>query len=200
MKQYLVEIIGIFFLTLAIALTNPIAIGFMLIALVYIGAHVSGAHYNPAISVAAYINDELKFDEMLKYIGAQIFGALLGAYLFKMHSGSIFMLDMPEEASMGSAILLEALLTGLFCWAVLTATLSSSLKSTHLSGVVAGVTLAAIVSIGGIFNPAVAFGGLLCSIFQGAGMMSRNGILVYLVAPFAGAILAGYAHPYFNKK
>lgn len=200
MKQYIMEIIGVFFLTIAIALVNPIAIGFMLMALVYIGGHVSGGHYNPALSLAAYMNDELKFPELVKYIGAQIFGALLGVYLIKMHSGSIFMPDMSEEMAMGSAMLFEALLTGLFCWAVLTVTLSSTLKSTHLYGLVAGVTLAAIVSIGGIFNPAVACGGLLCSVFQNAGMMTTNGLLVYVIAPFAGAVLAGYAHPYFNKK
>lgn len=200
MKQYLIEIIGVMFLTVAIATTNPIAIGFMLMTLVYLGGHISGGHYNPAVSVAAYMNDELNMVNLLKYIGSQIFGAFLGVYLVKMHTGSIFMLDMPMEVGMGIAVLIEALLTGLFCWTLLTVTLASGLKNTPVYGFVAGVTLAAIVSIGGLFNPAVACGGLLMSMFQNAGSMSTNGILVYIIAPFAGAILAGYAHPYFNKR
>lgn len=200
MKQYLIEIIGVMFLTIAIAVTNPIAIGFMLAALVYLGAHISGAHYNPAVSVAAYMNDEIKPVELVKYVGSQIAGAFIGLYIVKMYTGSIFMPDVPAEMCMGTAVLMEALLTGLFCWAILTVTLASGLKNTPVYGFVAGITLAAIASIGGLFNPAVAGGGMLMSMLQHAGSMSTNGMIVYIIAPIAGAVLAGYAHPYFNKK
>lgn len=56
MNRYITELIGTFFLVLTIAFTgNPIAIGLVLTALVYMGGHISGAHYNPAVSLAIYL-------------------------------------------------------------------------------------------------------------------------------------------------
>ena len=56
MKNYIIEFIGTFFLMLIIGLTgNPVAIGVMLMVMVYMGAHISGAHYNPAVSIAMII-------------------------------------------------------------------------------------------------------------------------------------------------
>ena len=60
MKKYLTEFIGTLFLVLIIGLTqNPLAIGFGLTVLVYMGAHISGAHYNPAVSLAMFIKKEI---------------------------------------------------------------------------------------------------------------------------------------------
>lgn len=201
MKQYLMEMIGVFFLTIVIATGNPWAIGFMFAALMYIGFHVSGGHYNPAVSVAAFINNELKREECVKYVGAQIFGALAGMYVAKMFfGGNIYMLGVSSELGLGVQVLMEALLTGLFCWAILTSTMVASLRNAAVYGIVGGFTLIAIGSIGGLFNPGIAAGAAIMCAAQGADMMSKAAMLVYIVAPFAGAVLAGYAHPYFNKK
>ena len=60
MKKYLTEFIGTFFLVLIIGLSqNPLAIGFGLTVLVYMGAHISGAHYNPAVSFAMLLRKEI---------------------------------------------------------------------------------------------------------------------------------------------
>ena len=61
MRDYLMEFLGTMFLVLAIALTgNPLAIGMMLMAMVYIGGHVSGAHYNPAVTISVWMRGKLK--------------------------------------------------------------------------------------------------------------------------------------------
>ena len=85
MKKYLTEFIGTLFLVLIIGLTqNPLAIGFGLTVLVYMGAHISGAHYNPAVSLAMFIKKEISGVDFFRYIIAQIFGAALAAYLVFM--------------------------------------------------------------------------------------------------------------------
>jgi aquaporin Z len=173
----------------------------MFAALMYIGFHVSGAHYNPAISVAAFINNDIKRDEFLKYIAAQVAGAFLGTHMAMMYfGGGVHMFGVSSELGLGIQVMMEALLTGLFCWAVLTATMTAALRNAAVYGIIAAFTLVAVGSIGGLCNPAVAMGGMLMGLAQGAGCMCREAMLVYLIAPFAGAILAAYAYPYFSKK
>ena len=74
MSRYVTELVGTFFLVLTIALTvtngtplAPIAIGSVLMVMVYMGGHISGAHYNPAVSVAILIRGKMKEDKQIKY-------------------------------------------------------------------------------------------------------------------------------------
>ena len=68
-----IEFIGTFFLVLTIGLTgNPIAIGAMLMVMVYMGGHISGAHYNPAVSIAMIIRGILSVKEAVKYIAIAV--------------------------------------------------------------------------------------------------------------------------------
>ena len=68
MKKYLTEFVGTFFLVLIIGLSNnPLAIGFGLTVLVYMGAHISGAHYNPAVSFAMLLRKEINSSDFFKY-------------------------------------------------------------------------------------------------------------------------------------
>ena len=76
MKKYLTEFVGTFFLVLIIGLSNnPLAIGFGLTVLVYMGAHISGAHYNPAVSFAMLLKKEINSSNFFKYLLSQILGA-----------------------------------------------------------------------------------------------------------------------------
>ncbi len=60
MRSYLMEFIGTMFLVLAVTLSgNPIAIGVMLMVMVYMGGHISGGHYNPAVSFAVWVRGKL---------------------------------------------------------------------------------------------------------------------------------------------
>ena len=83
MKKYLIEFIGAFFLVLTIALTgNPIAIGFVLMVLVYMGGYISGAHYNPAVTLTMFLTGKIGQNEAGKYVIAQILGGLAAAGIF----------------------------------------------------------------------------------------------------------------------
>src|SRR5437762_9823054 len=95
MKRYLMEAVGTFFLTVAISLiANPIAIGLMLMAMIYVGGHISGAHFNPAISFVCLVQNRLSFESMAKYVIAQILGAFLGLCFFGMITNNSFTLDV----------------------------------------------------------------------------------------------------------
>ena len=78
MNKYIIEFIGTFFLILIIGMTgNPIAIGLGLAILIYMGAHISGAHYNPVVSLAMLINKQINFKGFLMYVLSQILGSIV---------------------------------------------------------------------------------------------------------------------------
>src|SRR6187549_3342666 len=91
MNKYIVELIGTFFLVITIGLTsNPIAIGFVLTALVYMGGHISGANYNPAVSLAIFMRKKLSAKDLIIYWVFQIIGAILAAFVCKELMGKTF--------------------------------------------------------------------------------------------------------------
>src|ERR1700680_227970 len=83
MHKYLTEFIGTFFLVLTIGLTvlsgspfAPLAIGASLMVMVYMGGHVSGAHYNPAVSLAVLLRGKLGPIDFVLYVISQVAGSL----------------------------------------------------------------------------------------------------------------------------
>ena len=76
MNKYIIEFLGTLFLVLIIGLSqNPIAIGLGLAVLVYMGAHISGAHYNPAVSLSMLINKQIQLKEFSFYVASQLLGS-----------------------------------------------------------------------------------------------------------------------------
>src|ERR1700716_3522561 len=103
MKKYLIEFIGAFFLVLTIALTgNPVAIGFVLTVLVYMGGYISGAHYNPAVTLAVLLIKKIDKGEAMKYMIAQLLGGFIAAGIFYFIHGSNFAPSIASGASWGS--------------------------------------------------------------------------------------------------
>src|SRR5438876_6385650 len=99
MNRYLTEFTGTFFLVFTIGCTvlagtplAPLAIGASLMVMVYLGGHVSGAHYNPAVSLAVYLRGKLSMNDFLVYVGVQLAGAVaasLTAYLIMLKTVDI---------------------------------------------------------------------------------------------------------------
>lgn len=117
MRKYLTELIGTFFLVLTIGATittnaalAPLAIGGALMVMVYAGGHVSGAHYNPAVTVAVLIRRRIAPIAAAGYVAAQLAGAALAALAVNwMIDGSPAQLSLSGRA-IGTALLAEALL------------------------------------------------------------------------------------------
>ena len=104
MKKYTIEFFGTFFLLLISALSqNPIAIGLGLAALIYTGAHISGAHYNPAVSLAMLIRGEITKKDCLLYVLFQILGAVFGSLVYFLITNDYFD-AIPEKENFSRCI------------------------------------------------------------------------------------------------
>jgi aquaporin Z len=192
------EFIGTFFLTIAISLIgNPATTGLM--AMIYVGAHVSGANFNPAISFVCMLQNRLNATEMAKYVAAQTLGALLGLCFFGMITKSSFPLDIVPESPIFMPMAIEALCVLLFAWVYLTMNLMNRYKDTAVPGLILGLTLCAIITFGGLFNPAVALASILCNAFNDGGSAAGMGsVIVYIVGPLIGACGASCMFNYFK--
>ncbi|MBX3389523.1 MAG: aquaporin [Phycisphaeraceae bacterium] len=175
MPKLLIEFVGTFFLVLLIAiavnLDNPVAplfIGIGLASLVYMGGWVSGAHYNPAVSVALMIRGSLSAVQLVPYVLSQIaggtLGALIGARIFQKH----FLPAPGAGVTLPVALAAEALFTFLLALVVINVATVKKVQGNSYYGIAIGMTVAAGAYVagpicGGAFNPAVALGGCASS-------------------------------------
>src|SRR5437016_8272856 len=108
MTRYVTEFIGTFFLVIIIALSgNPIAIGSVLMAMIYMGGHISGAHYNPAVSLAVLIRGKLSIVDFGAYVLFQFAGAAVASLVGKFLTDKV-LLPAPEPgATYQQAFLVE---------------------------------------------------------------------------------------------
>jgi len=187
------EFIGTFFLTVAISLTgHPIAIGLMLMAMIYAGGHVSGGHFNPAVSFAMFLEKTLSSHALLRYWLAQSCGATLALFLFMMITNNMFVPEMAPGTSTLAAMTIESLFVMVLCWICLVMLVGNKYKGTSLHGIIIGLTLTAIAFVGGLFNPAVAVGSIVCNVIKVGTTPDLASVMVYVVGPLIGAFAASY--------
>jgi len=200
MKNYLTEFVGTFFLVLTIGLTvlqgsqfAPLAIGASLMIMVYAGGHVSGGHYNPAVSLAAMLRGALPKSQYLPYVASQILGATVAAYVAYMVMGKTFA-PMPGAGhSATHAVLIEFLFTFALCYVVLNSAVSKKTTGNSFYGLAIGFTIVVAAFAGGgisggAFNPAVGIGPTIVNAISGGG--SWGALWIYIVGPLAGAVVA----------
>ena len=209
MKKYIVEGIGTYFLVLIIGLTgNPIAIGIGLSILVYMGGHISGAHYNPAVSLAMIIRGEISVGECLKYVLSQSIGAVAAAYSIIL-LGADALAVVSKTDSMTSFFLAEIIFTFLLVFVILNVAAHPDTKNNQYYGLAIGLTVAAgAFSVGeisgGVFNPAVSFGPSVLSIIdpdiEFANIVSHNFFIYYLGATVIGSVIASLLFNFLLKK
>src|SRR5204862_1411428 len=88
MKKYITEFIGTFFLVLTIGLTgNPLAIGAVLMVMVFAGGHISGGHYNPAVSTGIFVRGRMTANDLGAYVLVQIVAAILAGLVVRVVGG-----------------------------------------------------------------------------------------------------------------
>jgi aquaporin Z len=156
--------------------------------MVFAGGHVSGGHYNPAVSTAVLARGKMTAREYVAYIAAQAVGAIAAGAIvrgvFPVHGAAL-------TAGAGKMLLVEALFTFALCYVVLNVATAKGTENNSFYGLAIGFTVAtgafAVGKIsGGAFNPAVAFGGSVLGLF------TWSHIWIYLLAEFAaGAAAAG---------
>lgn len=201
MKQFLMECIGSFFLVLVIALSgNPIAIGFIVMVLVYMGGYISGGHYNPAVTLAVWMQGKITGTKAMVYALFQIVGGASGAYVSNVVSGMRFAPAPGAGVHLPAAFIIELLGTFLLCSVVLHVALAEKNKNNQYFGLAIGGTVLALAMSGGaisggVFNPAVGIGPILIS-----GMPKIIHVLLYILGPLSGAALAGVLFRWFQNK
>jgi len=198
MKNYITEFIGTFFLVLTIGLTgDPIAIGTMLMVMVYMGGHISGAHYNPAVSIAMIIRGLLSVKEAINYILAQLAGAILAALLVNW-LGDEVMKIAPKDPNVLHILVVEAIFTFALVLVILNVATNPKTEGNSYYGLAIGFTIMAAAFAGGgisggVYNPAVGTGPILVDAIMGEGNTLSN-LWYYLVGPITGAVLAAYVY------
>jgi aquaporin Z len=206
MNKYIVEFIGTFFLVLTIGccvviggagVIAPLAIGSALMVMIYAGGHVSGGHYNPAVTLGVWIRGRCATSDVVPYWVAQVVGAAVAAAAVNYLKGDIAIKTMAVKT--GPALLAEFLFTFALVYVVLNSATAKGTANNSFYGLAIGFTVLtgafAVGSIsGGAFNPAVAVG---ISIM---GLSAWSNIWIYLVACFAGGLVAGLAFKFLNPE
>jgi len=205
LKKYLVEFIGTFFLVGTVGFTvlppkdagnlAPLAIGSVLMVMIFAGGHVSGGHYNPAVTLAVFLRGKCPKADVGLYMVAQVLAALAAAAVV------LYMKNMPNpvpaDPDVPRALLAEFLFTFALCYVVLNVATSRGTAGNSFYGLAIGFTvLVGAYSVGavsgGAFNPAVAVG------ITVMGLVSPVKIWIFLAANFAGAIVAALAFRFIN--
>ena len=197
-RKLAVEAIGTFFLVFTIGqvvvdpgasgLLGPLAIGTVLMTMVYAGGHVSGAHYNPAVTLAFFLRGKATVHELLGYWVFQLVaGALAATVVLWLKGGGP--LTVPSVV-VGKVLAAEFLFTFALAFVVLNVATVRGVEGNSYFGLAIGATvMAGAYAVGpvsgGVFNPAVAIGAVVL------GTMDLANVWVYLVAQlFAGATAA----------
>jgi aquaporin Z len=198
MKRYVTELVGTFFLVFTIGMVSvtasagaPLAIGSMLMAMVYMGGHVSGAHYNPAVSVAVLMRGAMEKADFVPYVLAQLLGATLASAVVVVLTGSSFA-PAPATGPL-QAVVAEALVTFALALVVLNVATVEAIKGNSYYGLAIGFTVLAGASAvgnfsGGAFNPAVGIGPALVDTLSGGDSIAD--VWLYIVGPVAGGAAA----------
>src|SRR3984893_6782368 len=204
MQKYLAEFIGAFFLVLTIGCTvighgagplAPLAIGSALMVMVFAGGHISGGHFNPAVTLGVWLRGKCETKDVVSYMIFQVVGAVLAALVVKFLKGGAAV--APLQPATVPALLAEFLFTFALVYVVLNVATAKETSGNSFYGLAIGFTvLVGAFSVGnisgGAFNPAVSAG------ISVMGLSPWQNIWIYLVADFAGAAMAAGAFKALN--
>jgi aquaporin Z len=213
MRAYVTEFIGTFFLVLTVGLVMsggktdepfllaPLAIGCSLMIMVYMGGHISGGHYNPAVSTAVFVRGKLPARDFVMYLIAQLIGAICAGLAVYAILGKTFAPAPAANVTALRALFVEFLYTFALCIVMLNVATAPATAGNSYFGLAIGFTIvvAAIAGggiSGGAFNPAVGTGPILVKTALGAGTLAN--LWIYIVGPIAGGIVAGLVFRFQN--
>ena len=205
LKKYLIELIGTLFLVLTIGCSlfgngqaiPAIAIGFILMVMVYAGGHISGGHYNPAVSLAASTRGALEWKHFAQYCIAQILGALIAVCAVK-YAVVVPPIESMPNFNIPALIIGEFFFTFALCYVVLLTATSKSVEGNSYYGLAIGSTVTAGIFAAGsfclaAFNPAVAIA------FFAMGIINIKLCLITIVTELIAALLAAFVYKFVTN-
>jgi aquaporin Z len=196
-RKLVVEFVGMFLFVFTVGMaTNkagagalaPLAIGSVLMVMVFAGGHVSGGHFNPAVSTAVYLRGRMAQNELVAYLVTQFIAAVLAGLVVRYVGGHE---SHANVASAGKMLVAEFLFTFALAWVVLHVATARGTDGNSFYGLAIGFTVVAGAfavggTSGGAFNPAIALGAMVTGLFE------WSNIWIYLIADFLGAAAAAW--------
>jgi aquaporin Z len=204
MRKYIAEFIGTFFLVLTVGCTvipaaagviPALAIGAALMVMIFAGGHISGGHFNPAVTFAIFVRGRLDLKDVVPYWLAQIAAGIIAAF------AAIFLVGKSgtpmEITNVPAAFLAEFLFTFALAYVVLNCATAKGTLDNSFYGLAIGFTvLAGIFAVGsisgGAFNPAVAIGAAVMK------LVHFQDIWIHIVAELAAGLIAGLIFKFLN--
>jgi aquaporin Z len=204
-RKYAVEVVGTFFLVFTVAVSvlshstfTPLAAGGVLMVMVYAGGHVSGGHYNPAVTMAALWRGRIGAADAFAYWIAQFAAGVIAALVARavVNPPSVTSLH-PSGHTLTATGIVEFLFTFALCYVVLNVATSKDQVGNSFFGLAIGFTVVAgAFAVGGIsggaFNPAVSLGAAV------GGMFAWSTLWVYIVVQALAGIAAGLSFRALN--
>lgn len=205
--KFVTELVGTFFLVLTVGMTvlspqdagafAPLAIGFVLAVMIYAGGHISGGHYNPAVSWGVFLRGKLNAVDLLGYWVAQVIGAAIAAFTVIYFKGT--MANEPMVLDVPKVLLAEFIFTFALVHVVLQVATSKQTVGNSYFGLAIGLVLVVgAYSVGpisgGAFNPSVALGAALMN------LLSFRYLWVYVLANLLGASAAALFFKFSEPK
>jgi aquaporin Z len=196
MKKYLTEFIGTFFLVFTVGMAviepgagslAPLAIGSALMIMVYAGGHISGGHYNPAVTLAVWLRGRCPASDVGPYWGSQIAGSVVASVLTLWLKNNPT--PVPGDLHLFPALIAEFVGTFALAYVVLNVATAKATAGNSFYGLAIGFTVMTMAFAlggvsGGAFNPAVATGLTLMHLAK------ASNLWIYLVGNLAGGALA----------
>jgi len=214
-KAYSAEILGTFSLVFigcmtAIFTGNVVAVsmafGLTVMVFAFVLGPISGAHFNPAVSLGLLIRKKINVKDFGFYIIAQLVGAALATFMIWLltlnttFEGSFAAngLNSFNEVTVWGTLILETLLTGLFVFVILTITMKK--ENSKVAPMVIGVFLMLAIALafnftGGSLNPTRS---LFPALFTGGEALEQ--VWIFIVAPLLGGTIAAFVHPLLFKE
>ena len=205
MNKYLTEFIGTFFLVFTVGCTvipgaagviPPLAIGAVLMVMIFAGGHISGGHYNPAVTLAVFMRGRCDKKDVAPYMVAQVAAGFAAAIVATFVAGSGHPMTIENVPA---ALVAEFLFTFALAYVVLNVGTAKANSGNSFYGLAIGMTvMAGAFAVGrisgGAFNPAVAVGAAVMKLIH------FSAIWIHLVADFAGGAAAALVFKFLNPE
>jgi aquaporin Z len=211
LRRLSAEFIGTFFLVLVVCMSTyskvsadlqPLAIGLMLIGLIYANGYMSAAMFNPAVTLAFWLRGRIETKDALAYIIVQFVAGVAAASLTLALTMAKPIVQpiapSPQYFALIPAILAEVVGTFLMSWVILNVATSKTIEGNSFYGLAIGSTVAGLIYTlgsvsGSVFNPAVAVA--LDVVHIG----NWSNLWIYFVGSFGGAAIAALAYRFINR-
>ncbi|MCP4165952.1 MAG: porin [Chloroflexi bacterium] len=206
-RALVVEFIGTFFLVFTVGMAvigatgagnlAPLAIGSVLMIMIFAGGHISGGHYNPAVTLGVWLRGKVTLNDAIGYWVVQVVAAIVAAIIVGLIKPDMPTAPLNDGFSAIAGLLAEFLFTFALVYVVLNVATAKGTEGNSFFGLAIGFTvLSGAFAVGGItggsFNPAVTVGGSIMNIF------AWTNIWIYLVAQLLAGVAAAYVFKYLH--